>query len=222
MLCAGSTGRGDADRWSDLELLTVWSTSPDDRQRRRVADAVGASVVRLFAYDPAEFGSADDFWLGEPGRGLLVEVGHASAADATAALDRPLVDAEPDISLLTVASAYASGQLMCGDLSTWRDRVRSYPPDLAAAVIRRHGQIDNFWRWQMYVERRDPHGLRTRFARVARAVSTHIVRAQWPLLARRQMADPDARWPSGRAGRPGRASRRGRHDAAGRCRERAR
>ncbi len=173
VLCAGSTGRGDADRWSDLELLTVWSTSPDDGQRGRVADAVGASAVRLFAHNPAEFGSADDFWLGEPGLGLLVEVGHATAADATAALDRLLVDAEPDIYLLTVASAYASGRLMCGDLSAWRDRVRSYPPDLAAAVIRRHGQIDNFWRWQMYVERGNPHGLRTHFAGVAGAVS-HI------------------------------------------------
>jgi hypothetical protein len=173
VLCAGSTGRGDADRWSDLELVTVWSTPPDDRQRRRVADAVGASAVRLFDYDPTEFGSADDFWLGEPGRGLLVEVGHATAADATAALDRLLVDAEPDIYLLTVASAYASGRLMYGDLSAWRDRVRSYPPGLAAAVIRRHGQIDNFWRWQMYVERSDPLGLRTHFAGVAAAVS-HI------------------------------------------------
>jgi hypothetical protein len=173
VLCAGSTGRGDADRWSDLELLTVWSVSPDDRQRRRVPDAVGASAVRLFAYDPAELGSADDFWLGEPGRGLLVEVGHATAHDATAALDRLLVDAEPDVYLLTVASAYASGQPMYGDLSSWRDRVQSYPADLAAAVILRLGQIDNFWRWRMYVERNDPHGLRTHFAGVAGAVA-HI------------------------------------------------
>ena len=173
VLCAGSTGRGDADRWSDLELLTVWSTSPDDGQRRRVADAVGASAVRLFAYEPAEFGSADDFWLGEPGLGLLVEVGHATAADATAALDRCWSTRNQILYLLTVASAYASGRRMCGDLSAWRDRVRSYPPDLAAAVIRRHGQIDNFWRWQMYVERGNPHGLRTHFAGVAEAVS-HI------------------------------------------------
>ena len=125
----------------------------------------------LFGFDPTEFGRADDFWLGEPGRGLLVEVGHATAADATVALDRLLVDAEPDIYLLTVASAYASGRLMYGDLSAWRDRVRSYPPGLAAATIRRHGQIDNFWRWQIYVERSDPHGLRAHFAGVAGAVS---------------------------------------------------
>jgi len=171
VLCAGSTGRGDADRWSDLELLTVWSASPDDRQRHRVPDAVGASAVRLFGYDPAEFGSADDFWLGEPGRGLLVEVGHASADDATAALDRLLVDAEPDVHLLIIASAYASGQPMYGDLSAWRDRVQAYPADLGAAVIRRLGQIDNFWRWRMYVERNDPHGLRTHFAGVAGAVA---------------------------------------------------
>lgn len=173
VLCAGSTGRGDADRWSDLELLTLWSTLPDDGQRRRVPDAVGAQAVRLFADEPSEFGSADDFWLGEPGEGLLVEVGHATATDATAALDRLLIDAEPDAHLLTVASAYASAQPLYGDLSIWRDRVQHYPAELAAAVIGRHGQIDNFWRWQMYTERNNPHGLRTHFAGVAGALA-HI------------------------------------------------
>ena len=28
VLCAGSTGRGDADRWSDPELLVLWSADP--------------------------------------------------------------------------------------------------------------------------------------------------------------------------------------------------
>jgi hypothetical protein len=94
VLCAGSTGRGDADRWSDLELLVLWSAPPSDDQRRSVPDEFDASAVRLFGYEAAEFATADDFWLGgAPGRGLLVEVGHATSDDATAALDRLLVDA---------------------------------------------------------------------------------------------------------------------------------
>jgi hypothetical protein len=62
---------------------------------------------------------------------------------------------------------------MSGDLARWRDRVQSYPPELAASVIRRYGQIDHFWRWRMYVERHNPHGLRTHFADVATAL-THM------------------------------------------------
>src|SRR5215467_5816030 len=154
VLCGGSTGRGDADRWSDLELIVLWSARPSEEQRRRVPDAVSAHAIRQFAYEPAEFASADDFWIeGDAGTGLLIEVGHMSNADATAALDRLLVDAIPDRYLLTVAAAYAQGVPLYGDLEPWRDRVETYPSALAAAVIRKHGQIDNFWRWRAHVER---------------------------------------------------------------------
>ncbi|HEU0239627.1 MAG TPA: hypothetical protein VFR11_10170 [Micromonosporaceae bacterium] len=184
VLCAGSTGRGDADRWSDLEMLVLWESRPTAERRRRAPDASAAKAVRLFDYEPAEFAAADDFWLdGEPGDGLLVEVGHATADDATAALDRLLVDASPDPYLLTVAAAYAYGVPLYGDLAPWRERVETYPSALAAAVISRHGQIDNFWRWRMYVERDNPHGLRAHFAATATAL-THIACALsgrfWP------------------------------------------
>jgi hypothetical protein len=190
VLCAGSTGRGDADRWSDLELIVLWSQRPTDDRRRAVPDAEGARAVRLFEFEPAEFAAADDFWLdGDAGTGLLVEVGHASVDDARAALDRLLVDATPDPYLLTVAAAYAGGIPMHGDLEPWRSRVATYPEALAAAVIRRHGQIDNFWRWQMYVDRHNPYGLRTHFAGVVTAV-THVACA----LSGRYWPGP--KWPS--------------------------
>jgi hypothetical protein len=184
VLCGGSTGRGDADRWSDLELIVLWSAGPSDEQRRRVPDAVSAHAMRQFAYEPAEFASADDFWIeGDAGTGLLIEVGHMSNADATAALDRLLVDAIPDRYLLTVAAAYAQGVPLYGDLEPWRDRVETYPSALVAAVIRKHGQIDNFWRWRAHVERDNPHALRTHFAATAGAI-THIACALsgrfWP------------------------------------------
>jgi len=184
VLCGGSTGRGDADRWSDLELLVVWAQRPSDAQRRVVPAKFDAAALRLFPYEPAEFASADDFWLGPPGDGgLLVEVGHAAGADLTAALDKLLVEAVPNPLLLSLASALATGRPLVGDLEPWRERVTEYPQALADTVIRRLGQIDFFWRWRMYVDRQDPHGLRRHFAGVATAL-THMACALsgrfWP------------------------------------------
>jgi len=171
VVCAGSTGRGQADPWSDLELVVIWSAPPTDAQRRAVPEAAGADHLRLFAYEPADYASADDYWVdGVAGTGLLVEVGHLTVADATAALDRLLLDAYPDAYLLTLAAALADGLPLNGDPGPWRERVATYPPTLAASVIRRLGQIDHFWRWRMYVDRHDAHGLRTHFAGVATAV----------------------------------------------------
>jgi hypothetical protein len=53
------------------------------------------------------------------------------------------------------------------DLTAWRARLIPYPRDLASAVVRRHGQIDHFWRWQMYVERDNMLELSAHFADVA-------------------------------------------------------
>jgi hypothetical protein len=186
VLCGGSTGRGHPDRWSDLELLVVWAQPPTDAQRRIAPAKLDGAALRLFPFEPAEFAAADDFWFGPPGDGgLLVEVGHLGAADLTAALDRLLVEAEPDPVLLSLASAFATGRPMAGDLTPWRERVTEYPQPLADAAVRRHGQIDFFWRWRMYVDREDPHGLRRHFAGVATAL-THMACALsgrfWPGL----------------------------------------
>jgi hypothetical protein len=171
VLCAGSTGRGHADRWSDLELLVLWAAAPTDEARRRVPDALRGTAIRLFGYEPAEFSRADDFWLaGEPGAGLLVEVGHSTVREAGGALDRLLVDLVPDPYLLTVASAYADGTPLYGDLAGLPERVATYPPELARTVAGRLGQIDNFWRWRMYLDRGEPYGLSAHFAAVAGAV----------------------------------------------------
>ncbi len=171
VLCAGSTGRGEADRWSDLELLVVWAAEPSAERRRVAPDRAGGDHLRQFDRDPGGYATGDDYWIGGPaGTGLLVEAGHLTAADASAALDRLLVDADPDPGLLTLAAAFGGSVPLHGDLSRWRDRVAAYPPRLAAAAIRRHGQIDHFWRWRMYVDRHDAHGLRTHNARVAGAV----------------------------------------------------
>lgn len=165
VILAGSTGRGHADRWSDVELGVLWSTPPSVHQREAVAAT--ATRHRLFDFDEQAAAWYDDMWLD----GLLSEVVHSTVEATARRLDQLLTG---DTSLLTLGAAYAYGVVLAGDATALTDRVREYPAELAAAVVRRHGQIDHFWRWQMYLERGDLHGLRTHFAQVVTAL-THML-----------------------------------------------
>ena len=114
-----------------------------------------------------------------------------TSVDADGLLDRLLLDLDPDPYLLGFAAALAYGQPLSGadELAGWRDRVATYPRDLAAAVARRH-----FWRWQMYVERSNPHGLAAHFAEVAQRIEHTLCalnRRWWPCQKwpNRTMAD---------------------------------
>lgn len=184
VLCAGSTGRGHADRWSDVELGVFCTAPPSDEARTRPVEEAGGAGLRKFGYDPDERSYNDEWWYeGPAGAGLLVEVVHLTHDGTDWLLDQLLEAADPSEHLLALASALAYGRPLHGSVSRWADRVTTYPRPLAAAVVRRHGQIDNFWRWQMYVERGNRHGLRIHWAGVAAAL-THIACALngrwWP------------------------------------------
>jgi hypothetical protein len=170
VLCGGSTGRGHADRWSDLEIGVLWRTLPEDAALAGLAADGGVQARRSWPYDAAERAVAEEYWSGGPaGSGLLVEVQHSTPADLTALLDDLLTGPGPDPFLLTVAAALAQGVPLYGDdaLAGFRERVAVYPRAVAVAVVRRLGQIDHFWRWQMYAGRADMLGLRAHFADVA-------------------------------------------------------
>lgn len=183
-ICSGSTGRGHADRWSDLELTVLWSEPPREEHREAAMVAMGGGAARFFPYDEEGHFWFDEWWTGgQAGRKLLVEIVHTTSEEAQALLDRLLVDHEPEERLLSMAAAYAYGLPLTGDAGSILTRLQTYPRDLAVAVITRHGQIDNLWRWQAFVQRCDAHGLRRHFAGVAAAL-VHIVCALngrwWP------------------------------------------
>ncbi|HEX2187178.1 MAG TPA: hypothetical protein VHN78_16925 [Chloroflexota bacterium] len=185
VLCTGSTGRGDADRWSDLELGVVWESAPTAAQRRQAIAATGGQGAQLWPWDDGERLWADAWWHGAPpGHGLLVEVSHTTGAeleDRLAALQR----GDPDPLLLSLGDALTSGVALAGleRVAAWRSRITPYPRPLAAAVVRHHGQIDHFWRWQMYVERGNLLQLQLHFGDVATRV-VHVACALsgvwWP------------------------------------------
>src|SRR3954464_3093857 len=79
VLLGGSTARGHADRYSDIELGVFWHQPPTDAERQSAASAIHGDLVRLYPYDPAEEVWSDDYMLGraqpdQPKSGVLVEV----------------------------------------------------------------------------------------------------------------------------------------------------
>ena len=77
----GSTGRGVGDADSDLDLYFVWEAAPEEARRRASIEALGADLVRHYAYDDRWQLWDDAFsWGREPSdlvhTGLSIEVVH--------------------------------------------------------------------------------------------------------------------------------------------------
>lgn len=158
VIVGGSTARGLADRYSDLELGVFWSELPDEAERAAAIRATGGDLHRLY---PPEDGILEDaFFIGRddqqrPKSGLLVEVNHVRAANLeglVAGLDREPAGEPGELNLLSavVDGVALAGAEWIGPLARSAER---YPDPLRHAVIRRYGSIEFLWRWEMMVAR---------------------------------------------------------------------
>jgi hypothetical protein len=159
VLLSGSTARGDADRWSDVEIGVFWSAPPDDDIRTRLAATGGAQVSGLFMYE--EHGQVwfDELDLATPRpEGLRVEVVHRLTSSAERLLELVLDEHAPEPIGLNLAQGIADGTGFHGDelVAQWKARVALYPDALAVAVIESGGVIEEFWQWEVHVDRGNP------------------------------------------------------------------
>jgi predicted nucleotidyltransferase len=160
VLLGGSTARGHADRYSDIEVGVFWHQPPTDIDRQAVANAINGDLVRLYPYDPGEEVWCDDYMLGrrhpdQPKSGVLVEVVHYTTEFLNRTFDAVLHDYNPDaFKQLLIAGVVDGVPLYHAELvQHWKDHVAIYPDGLALAVIQHHAVIDHFWRWEMWLAR---------------------------------------------------------------------
>ncbi len=160
VMLGGSTARGDADRWSDVEVGVFWRRPPTTAERLAVA---GAADVRLVNIDGPPWD--DQLYLGE----LMVEVVHTLTQTVESALDE-LLSGKPDGEIMQLAQGIIDGREVIGPraelVAGWRERVATYPRELALAVVRYNGNIEKFWRWQMFFERDNPLLVAREFVRM--------------------------------------------------------
>ena len=106
-------------------------------------------------------------------------------------LDAVLLGYDPDLLKQNLVAGVLNGKpLHNADLiDVWQARAATYPDGLKLAVVRRHAQIDHFWRWQMWLgaQQQPDDALRCVRAGTKETV-TSSAGAQRCLLFRLQMA----------------------------------
>lgn len=160
VLLGGSTARGHADRYSDIEFGVFWHQPPTDTERHTAANAINGDLVRLYPFDPVEEVWCDDYMLGRrhpdhPKSGVLVEVVHHTTDFLDRTLDAVLHQYNPEpLKQLLIAGVVQGVPLYNANLvQQWKDRAAAYPDGLALAVVNRYAIIDHFWRWEMWLAR---------------------------------------------------------------------
>lgn len=160
VMLGGSTARGHADRYSDIEVGVFWQQPPTDAERQAAASAIQGDLVRLYPYEPAEAVWCDDYMLGrahpdQPKSGVLVEVVHTTTDSLDRIFDAVLQAHNPDLVKQNVVAGILDSVPLYNPalVQAWQGRIAVYPESLAMAVIKRYGIIDHFWRWEMWLER---------------------------------------------------------------------
>jgi hypothetical protein len=147
----GSVARGDADRFSDMEVGVLWHQPPTDDERLASAEATGGDVHRIYPYEPEEEVWQDNLFLGhlaagQRSTGVLVEVVHNTTEFIECVLDDVLVRYDPAELKQNLMAAFVHAVPVYGEalIEAWRSRAAVYPRELALAVIKRHVQIESF------------------------------------------------------------------------------
>jgi predicted nucleotidyltransferase len=161
VMLGGSTARGDADRWSDVEIGVFWQRQPTTAERRAVS---GAEIRLLNVEGPPPWDDQVDH------DGLMLEVSHTLSESVDNALDELLVSGRPDGSTMQLAQGFVDASEVVGErpelVARWKARVATYPRELAVAVVRHDGNIEKFWRLQMLIERENPLLISREFVRI--------------------------------------------------------
>jgi len=162
VILSGSTARGHADRYSDIEVSVFWRKPPADADRQAAALAIDGDLHRLYPYDPLEEVWSDVYFLGradpdQPKSGVVVEVNHYTADYINRNFDAVLTDYNPDPlrQNLIAGIVHAVPLHNAGLIQEWQERAAIYPDGLALAVVRQNAQIDHFWRSEMWLARGD-------------------------------------------------------------------
>ena len=160
IVIAGSAARGHADGYSDVEIGVFWHDVPSQEDRLRIMAQLDADGKRVLPFDSTEQSWEEDLFLGRARvdveiSGLLVEVANCTVDQVSLTLDSVLTDYDASLAKQNLIAGLIHGIEEKGSqlIRTWRKRAIVYPDELASAVVRQWGQVDNYWRWRMWLDR---------------------------------------------------------------------
>lgn len=151
-LLTGSVARGDADFYSDLDLLLYVDELPPAVSLGAIREAVGGT-------DPVARGPVDGF-VGEEFDldGVRTEVSYVTVAYAEQRLDQLLDGLEAvDSPSQKILAGVLEGRPLHGEelIGAWQERLRRYPEPLRRAVVERHWRFFPLWYYQDAIAARD-------------------------------------------------------------------
>lgn len=164
---AGSTGRGTADRYSDLEIDVYWSAPPTDAERRAAVAAAGGTLLELYPYEEDEW--AEEIAMGGFHVGTSTFLGETMARYLRMVVDEYQTDANAQMRLYSLLHA----QTLVGhdQVAAWCARAAAYPDGLVRAMLAENLSFDGFgYDEEMLAARDDLLVLYDHMARVARQI----------------------------------------------------
>jgi hypothetical protein len=157
ILLVGSAATGNADEYSDLDLLVYYDNVPSEEA---LADPRRELAVERFRGTPwsDESGRADERGYSERYylNGIQCQVGHMSVGAFEREIARLLVDLELNEELPKIMSGLFAGLPLHGQdlIDQWR-RAAGYTEPLQRAMIERHWTFFPWWHFQEKLRARD-------------------------------------------------------------------
>jgi hypothetical protein len=152
-LLAGSAGRGDADRFSDIDLLFYVDEVPSRETIAEIREAVGG-VDPFRRFEATEYVNGEEFRL----QGVRTEVSFTAVHRIDWQLDSLLVEldrvASPRQKFL---AGLAEGAPLYGEalIERWQRRLAAYPEPFREEMIRRHWNFFPLWHYEEAMALRD-------------------------------------------------------------------
>lgn len=164
LFAGGSTARGNADRFSDLEIGVIWSEPPTETERADAIVAAGGDLVRLYSVEDYGLGPvwADAWKVGRlddaPLTGVEVDMHHFLAANVEEVFGAVLEGCDPNLDKQSLVGAIATGIPLHGHdrFDAWQQRAAVYPDGLRIAVVQTNAQIEGLWRLDAFAARANP------------------------------------------------------------------
>jgi predicted nucleotidyltransferase len=142
-IVVGSAGRGDADFYSDLDLILYVDELPPERTLAEVRAAVGGT-------NPIRKGEPTEHFCGEEFEvdGVRAEVSFMTVARVEWRMDQLLERLEEiDSPVQKVFAGMLEGLPLYGEklVERWQARMRDYPEPLRRAMVERHWHFFPLW-----------------------------------------------------------------------------
>jgi hypothetical protein len=157
VLLAGSAATGDADRYSDLDLLVYYDRVPAEESVAAAPRELGAERYRGTPWSD-ESGEQDAEGLGERYQlgGIECQVGHMSIGAFEREIERLVVDLELNEELFKIMSGLFEGLPLHGEalIEGWRTSA-AYTEELQRATIEKRWRFFPWWYFQERLRSRD-------------------------------------------------------------------